>query len=142
MMVRIATESDAEQLFILNDEFNGACGISIDSIRDSIRHNQQEIIVVNEEDNILTGFICDQIKKSFCYDTYTVELTEVYVREGYRMRGIAGRMITFMETYCKSHYPIQRIELLTGEDNTIALSAYKKLGYERDGELHLSKAYR
>ena len=87
----------------------------------------------------MTGFVCVQLKKSFCYDDYMPEITEVYVCPEYRKNGIAGRMISFAEEYCGGNFPLHKFELLTGEDNSAAQALYSKLGYEDDKELHLSK---
>lgn len=138
-MVRKANVNDAEQLCVLNDEFNGAGETTIDNIRNSLMYNQQEVVVVDDEDGILTGFVCVQLKKSFCYDEYMPEITEVYVCPAYRERGIASQMISFAEDYCNKNYPLHKYELLTGTENTIAQSLYSKLGYIDDSELHLSK---
>ena len=43
-MVRIATVNDAEQLNILNNEFNGESDTSIDNIRNSLMNNKQEVV--------------------------------------------------------------------------------------------------
>lgn len=138
-MVRTATVKDAEQLSILNDEFNGKGETTVDNVRTSLMSNHQEVVVVDDENGVLTGFICVQLKKSFCYDEYMPEITEVYVRPEYRKRGIASKMITFAEDYCTKKYPLHKYELLTGNDNLVAQSVYGKLGYTDDNELHLSK---
>lgn len=138
-MVRKATENDAEQLSFLNDEFNGAGETTIDNIRKSLMCNQQEIVIVDDDNGVLTGFVCVQLKKSFCYDEYMPEITEVYVRPAYRKRGIASKMISFAEDYCNKYYPFHKYELLTGTENLVAQSLYNKLGYVDDCELHLSK---
>ena len=138
-MVRKAIASDAEQLSILNEEFNGAGETTLDNIRDSLMCNHQELVVVNDENGILTGFVCVQLKRSFCYDKYMPEITEVYVRPAYRKMGIASEMIAYAEEYCMNNYPLHKYELLTGRKNIIAQSLYNKLGYINDGELHLSK---
>ena len=138
-MVRIATAQDAEQLEILNNEFNGEGETTLDNIRASLADNKQEIVVVDEMNGELTGFVCVQLKKSFCYDDYMPEITEVYVKPHYRRNGIARAMITYAEEYCKSHYPVHKFELLTGTENDDAQSVYAKLGYSEDGELHLAK---
>ena len=138
-MVRIAAVNDAEQLSILNDEFNGEGEISIDNIRTSLMNNKQEVVIVADEDDLLVGFVCIQLKKSFCYDDYMPEITEVYVKPAYRKRGIASDMITFAETYCSKNYPLHKYELLTGRENFVAQSVYSKLGYADDNEVHLSK---
>lgn len=138
-MIRIATVQDAEQLEILNHEFNGEGETALDNIRSSLANNKQEVIVVDEQNGELTGFVCVQLKKSFCYDDYMPEITEVYVKLRYRRNGIARAMITYAEEYCKSHYPLHKFELLTGTENDDAQSVYAKLGYSEDGELHLAK---
>lgn len=141
-MVRKAIESDAEQLAALNDEFNGPGETTIENIRKSILSNRQEVVIVDEEDGILSGFICVQLKKSFCYDDYMPEITEVYVRPAYRNKGIASKMFSFAEDYCSRHYPIHKYELLTGAKNLNAQALYNKLGYSDDRELHFSKRIR
>ena len=140
-MVRKATENDAEQLAALNEEFNGAGETDVDSIRKSLLYNRQEVVFTDDENGVLTGFVCVQLKKSFCYDDYMPEITEVYVRPAYRNRGIAGNMISFAEEYCGRNYPLHKYELLTGKENRIAQALYRKLGYSNDGELHLTKRY-
>lgn len=138
-MVRIAAAKDVVQLGILNDEFNGKDKTTIDHIRNSIVNNKQEVVIVVDENEVLTGFVCVQLKKSFCYDEYMPEITEVYVNPAYRRKGIATEMIAFAEDYCTRNYPLHKYELLTGKNNMIAQSVYGKLGYRDDGELHLSK---
>ena len=138
-MVRIATASDAEQLRRLNEEFNGEDEITIESIIESLWNNPQEVVIVAEEDNVLVGFVCVQLKKSFCYDDYMPEITEVYVMPEYRKRGIASNMILFAEEYCSKKYPLHKYELLTGKKNVAAQSVYGKLGYADDEEIHMVK---
>lgn len=140
-MVRIPTIHDAEELEILNNEFNGKGETTLENIRISLSNNKQEIVFVDESHGIFTGFVCVQIKKSFCYDEYIPEITEVYVKQEYRQRGIARAMITYAEEYCRNMYPLHRFELLTGFKNTIAQTAYKSYGYSEDGEMHLVKRF-
>lgn len=90
----------------------------------------------------LTGFVCVQLKKSFCYDEYMPEITEVYVKPQYRRRGVARTMISYAEEYCKSHYSLHKFEVLTGSENSIAQIAYKRFGYCEDDEIHLAKRFK
>ena len=138
-MIRIATAEDANQLNLLNNEFNGQGNTSIDCIRDSLLNNKQEVVIVSQENDSLAGFVCVQLKKSFCYDDYMPEITEVYVRPEYRKKGIASAMIAYAEKYCSEHYALHKFVLLTGKRNLAAQSVYDKLGYKDDNELHLSK---
>ncbi len=139
-MIRLALAEDAEQLEILNNEFNGNGETTLENIKDSLAHNNQELVFVAEKSNILVGFVCIQLKKSFCYNEYMPEITEVYVKPSYRKQGIAKRMIGFSEEYCSNKYPLHSFELLTGKTNYTARRVYSKLGYKDDREIHLSKA--
>ena len=138
-MVRLATIEDAEQLGRLNEDFNGEGETTLEAIRDSLANNSQEIVIVDEEMGKLAGFVCVQVKRSFCYAHRSPEITEVYVAPAYRRRGIAGEMIAFVEAYCAGRFPVRKFELLTGKRNTAAQAVYRKSGYEDDGELHFSK---
>ena len=138
-MVRLANGQDAEQLYSLNLAFNGKGETTIENIRMSIQRNQQELVVIDEEEGLLVGFVCVQLKKSFCYDDYMPEITEVYVDPAYRRRGVASKMILFAEACCAGKYPLHKIELLTGAKNLVAQNTYRKLEYSVDEEIHLSK---
>ena len=135
-MVRLATINDAEQLYTLNDEFNGSGDTTIESIRESLTFNKQEIVIAAEENDVLVGFACVQLKKTFCYAECSAEITEVYVKPEYRERGIAGAMISFVEKYCEEKYSVHKFELLTERNNSTAQSVYGKLGYKEDEEIH------
>ena len=141
-MTRLATYDDAEQLELLNNEFNGKGETSLDNIRNSLLHNNQEFVVVEQIDGKLVGFVCVQLKKSFCYDEYMVEITEVYVKEKYRKKGVAKNMIVFAEEYCKKNYLFHKIEILTGKENAVAQIVYDQLGYKDDSEIHLAKRFK
>ena len=138
-MIRMATAEDARQLEQLNIEFNGQGNANVDRIRDSLLNNKQEVVIVAQEKESLAGFVCVQLKKSFCYDEYMPEITEVYVRPEYRKQGIASAMIAYAEKHCRERYALHKFELLTGKNNTVAQAVYDKLGYRDDKEIHLSK---
>lgn len=138
-MIRKATANDAEELEILNNEFNGKGETNIENIKNSLINNQHEVVIVADIENELVGFVCVQLKKSFCYDEYMPEITEVYVKPAHRKRGIASDMITFAEKYCNENYALHKYELLTGKTNLSAQAVYEKLGYINDNEVHLSK---
>ena len=139
-MVRLAQITDAEQLEMLNIEFNGEGETNLEHIKDSLLNNRQEIVIVDEENGRLSGFACIQLKRSFCYDDYMPEITEVFVRPEYRRRGIASAVLAFAEELLKKQCPAHKIELLTGGENTAARKLYENMGFIDDGELHMSKA--
>ena len=55
-MVRLAIYDDAEQLKQLNNEFNGLGDTTLEKIQESLLHNQQEFVVVEEINKKLVGF--------------------------------------------------------------------------------------
>lgn len=138
-MIRLACENDAEQLVALNEAFNGAGETTPEAVRASLRNNLQEIVVVAQEGAALAGFVCMQLKRSFCYSSLTAEIAEVYVKPGFRRRGLAARMIAFAEDYCSEKHPICAFELLTGAENRAAQALYRSLGYREDRERHFAK---
>lgn len=138
-MVRQAVPADAEQLLVLNEQFNGTGSASFEHIKQSLLNNHQEVVVVAEEEGILAGFVCAQIKRSFCYDSRYAEISEVFVNEKYRRKKMASKMILFMEEYCMQHYEIRNFELQTGGDNLGAQALYRTLGYGSDHEILLRK---
>lgn len=141
VLIRIADIDDAEQLYFLNEQFNGGDETTLERIQQSLKHNQQEIIAVAQADNHLVGFLCVQLKQSFCYDACMPEITELFVQQEYRRRGIASKLISFIETHCKENFSFQRIELLTGRKNLSAQMFYRSIGYTEDSELHFAKSF-
>jgi ribosomal protein S18 acetylase RimI-like enzyme len=104
------------------------CETILSSIKESLSNNKQEIVVVAGESGNLVGFLCVQIKKSFCYSNVTAEITEVFVNKKYRRRKHASKMIAFAEMYCIEHYTLHKLELLTGKENFEAQALYQTKG--------------
>ena len=138
-VIRVAAAEDAEQLIALNESFNGQGEITLDSVHASLSQNKQEMVIVAEVNAELVGFVCVQLKKSFCYADYMPEITEVYVKPDFRKRGIATKMIAYAETCCTARFPLHKFELLTGQNNRTAQAVYQKLGYTDDREVHMIK---
>lgn len=139
MIIRKAAAEDAPELSVMNTEFNGCGGPDPEMIRESLCSNAQEIVFVSEKDGKLTGFLCMQLKRSFCYTDLTAEITEMYVRPEYRRNGTASEIMLYAERFCREEYQVRKFELLTGDDNQPARSLYESRGYECDGEIHMSK---
>ena len=104
-----------------------------------LARNPQEVVVVAQVDGELAGFVCIQLKRSFCYREAGAEVTEVFVEKAYRRRGLARAMLAFAEAHCKWNHGVRSLALLTGRDNAPARSLYQGLGYQEDGEVHLVK---
>lgn len=138
-MIRLANAEDAKQLFILNEQFNGKDETTLKEIENSLKNNSHEIVVTAEEMNVLVGFVCIQLKTSFCYSNIYAEITEVFVLEKFRRKKYASRMISFAEQYCTSHYKLHNFEILTGKENINAQKLYRALGYNTQDEILFSK---
>ncbi|MDE6361349.1 MAG: GNAT family N-acetyltransferase [Clostridia bacterium] len=138
-MIRLATPLDAEQLFTLNEEFNGKGVVTLDIIKDRLENNKCEIIVVSEENGTVVGFVCAQVMISFCYSKTYAEITEVFVTKEYRRNGHARKMIEFIQEYCKENFCVENFQLFTGRNNRKAKRLYKSLGYRRDSATLMRK---
>ena len=68
-MIRLATPQDAPQLYQLNEQFNGPSGSTVEAMANALAGNSQEIVAVAQEDGLLAGFACAQVKRSFCYES-------------------------------------------------------------------------
>jgi len=140
LKVRLAAPEDAEQLAEMNREFNGEGLNDVEGIRGCLENNSQEIVVVAEEEGELAGFLCLQLKRSFCYAQISPEISEVYVRPKFRKRGLAGAMVSFAEHCCRKKGTDAQLEILTGGSNSAAHTVYERLGYRDDGAKHLVKS--
>jgi ribosomal protein S18 acetylase RimI-like enzyme len=138
-MIRLANVSDAAALLHLNELFNGIGETTLQQVQQSLQSNAQEIVVVAEEKGELIGFVCIQLKRSFCYDRIFAEVTEVFVKESWRGKEIALAMLQYGEGIVREREHIGAFTLLTGEDNTPAIRLYEKAGYMKDQEIHFEK---
>lgn len=136
--VRTAAAEDAEALSALNMEFNGLERDAA-SIRASLENNAAEIVVVAEEEGSIVGFVCLQLKRSFCYEGASAEISELYVCPANRKKGVAAAMLGFAESLCRKAGDIRKVEILTGEGNVAARTLYERMGYRDQGAKHLAK---
>lgn len=131
--IRLARPEDAPQLRLLNDRFNGQGSNTERAIESSLRGNALELVCVAEEDGALLGFCCGQIFASLCYGERYAEVTELFVDEPHRRRGIAGRLMAFMEDTFAAR-GVHHYQLFTGADNEGAQAFYRGMGYAESAE--------
>ena len=133
MEIRFANISDVQNLFEMNELFNGVGYNSIEMIQKSIEHNKHEVVAIAYENEVAAGFACAQVFWSMCYDVKYAEITELFVKEQFRKRGYGKGLISFLEdTFVKQG--IFDFQLFTGEENENAQRFYEKTGYSRDRE--------
>ncbi len=115
-MIRLASGGDAAELELLNAEFNGKGKTTEESIRASLLTNRREIVIVADGDGgRLAGFVCVQLKKSFCYDEYMPEITEVYVRPEYRGAGRRARNVDLRAGILQKNIPAPQLRAAGGQ---------------------------
>lgn len=138
LIFRPARAGDAPELKRLNDAFNGPGPKSLSEMERDLAAPLGERVFVAQEGSALRGFCCCQIKRSFCYETVAVEITELYVEPGFQGRGVGKGLLKCAGEYFKDK-PVEKFELLTGDDNCRAQGFYEHLGFSRSGELHYEK---
>lgn len=99
--------------------------------------NCVETVILAKVDDEAVGFALVRVVPSVLYSTPHAELTELYVMEEFRQRGIASGLIAFAEQIAVQK-GARSILVQTGDDNLSALTLYKKLDYE-EYDLSLKK---
>ncbi|WP_342422434.1 GNAT family N-acetyltransferase [Paenibacillus sp. FSL E2-0178] len=136
--VRLASLTDAEDLSRLNQEFNGGAPRPAAKIIEHLNINHNELIAVAEINGRIVGFGCAQCFSSFCYDEPYGEITELYVEEAARRKGIAIAIISCLEENFRER-GVKSIKVLTGRSNTAAIRTYEQCSYVKDDEQMLEK---
>ncbi|MCL4269305.1 MAG: GNAT family N-acetyltransferase [Anaerolineales bacterium] len=136
--ILLASANDAPAVAKLNLLFN-----EVDEPADAIAArmsdpNCVETVILAKIADKAIGFALVRVVPSVLYSTPHAELTELYVMEEYRQRGIASGLIVFAEQIAVQK-GARSILVQTGDDNVPALSLYRKHGYE-EYDLVLRKA--
>lgn len=137
MNARLASLSDVEELSRLNLEFNGGEKRPPAKIIERLETNN-ELIAVAEFDGKIVGFGCAQSFYSFCYDEPCGEITELYVEEAARRKGVAVSIISCLEESLKAR-GVKSMKVLTGRSNSAAIKTYEQCNYVKDDEQLLKK---
>lgn len=97
IQVRVAQWKDAEVLAALSYEFNHVQVTSNHVLSRLSSGFHTEIVVVGEVDGQVVGFACAQVLESICYPKPWAELTELFVLESYRRRGLGRELVRMVE---------------------------------------------
>lgn len=127
--VSIAALEDASAIAKLNRLFN-----EVDESPDAIAvrmsdPNCVETVILAKVADKAVGFALVRVVPTVLYADPHAELTELYVLEEFRQRGIASGLIAYAEQVAVQK-GARSILVQTGDDNLSALALYKKLGYE------------
>ncbi|GAB6988758.1 GNAT family N-acetyltransferase [Paenibacillus pini] len=135
--LRWANTDDAADLVVFNDAFNGV-GLSIEEVQDNIAVTS-ELIALAVMDDLIVGFACAQYFKSFCYRGLQGEITELYITEAARGKGLGTLLISFLEEELSAR-GVTSVKVLTGNTNENAIKTYEKSRYSKmEKELLLQK---
>jgi ribosomal protein S18 acetylase RimI-like enzyme len=137
--ISIATIDDAPAIAKLNLLFN-----EVDESAEAIATRMDdpacvETVILAKVADEAVGFALVRVVPSVLYSTPHAELTELYVMEEFRQRGIASDLIAFAEKVAVQK-GARNILVQTGDDNEHALALYKKFGYE-EYDLTLKKRF-
>ncbi|NWF62791.1 MAG: GNAT family N-acetyltransferase [Chloroflexi bacterium] len=127
--ISLASIHDAPAIATLNLIFNEATDpAEAIAARMSDPAGVETVVLAKVADKAV-GFALVRVTPSVLYSTPHAELTELYVMEKFRQRGIASGLIAFAEQIAVQK-GARSILVQTGDDNAPALALYKKLGYE------------
>ena len=128
LSIRLATETDAAELARLNGLFNGATlppAEQADHLRAAARTERALLAWV---DGRAVGFTCLRFARLITTALPYAEVTELFVEEAFRRRGIARALLTEAETLARA-LGAPGVILFTGLKNASAQAFYRAVGY-------------
>ena len=129
MVVRPATLDDAAELAELIAEFNGPQGDAGETAARLVACNGLEVALIAWEATEVAGFACLRVTPALASRTPHALLTELYVREAFRRRGVARALVELAESLARDQGATE-LFLFTGRQNTGAQTFYEQLGFE------------
>ena len=138
MNIRLAAEGDAAMLMHLNRAFNEVDEVPEQTVMNRLS-NGGEIVAAAQDEGQLIGFCCAQVNYSFCYASPSAEITEMFVEQGARRKGVGRALLAFMTAHLKDVHGVQEIHLLTGCENEAAKALYAVMGFEEKSETYMRK---
>jgi ribosomal protein S18 acetylase RimI-like enzyme len=128
---RTAESADAAglaQLVRLNALFNGASD-SAEQIAARLKDPRRvETIILAETDDCIVGFAALRIVPCVFFSEPYTELTELYVDESYRRRGVGRALVAHVEKLVREA-GARHMLILTDFYNNAAQSLYRAMGY-------------
>ena len=123
MRIRPAEQRDANEFAELNRRFNSGAA------RLEERDERSEQVVVAEVGGDLVGFACVQIIHSVCSESPWAELTELFVDEASRRRGLGAALVSEVERISRKA-GCSELVLRTRASNRDARALFADCGYE------------
>lgn len=123
MRLRPADQRDARKFSELNRRFNG-CAEQLEELDE-----RTEKVIVAEVEGELVGFACVRIIRSVCCDSPSAELSELFVDEASRRRGVGAALVSEAERISwKSR--CSELVVRTRASNDDARALFDHRGYE------------
>ena len=128
LIVRAVTGADEVALAQLLTEFNGL-ETTATQVRERLKKSRGvEYPVVAQLGEAIVGFASLRLLHYLGEDAPYAELSELYVRSGYRRQGVARALVLELEAQARSA-GASSWSVLTGNDNMAALTLYEALGF-------------
>ena len=127
--IRVATQDDLGALARLNEHFNDVKTTAAQIAARMADPQCAEIPIVAEVEKQIVGFAGLRVVPLLFYAGAHAELTELFVAEAYRRRGVGQALIRFAECLAESK-GAEELVLHTGEENQTAQEFYTAMGYE------------
>ena len=138
LIIRKATINEASDFWQLNKEFHGENAATIVSIKDSLTHNNKEIVMIAYYNGKPAGFVCGEISKSVCYMSDHGSIGELFVSGEYRRKGIGRLLIRSIEDIFKET-GIKIVTLGTNVKNITAQKFYEECRYLKKDRIEYRK---
>lgn len=138
--VRLATRDDADLLFPMFEAFYGPYfqPKTVEAIRGHMAAAAaMDHVLVAEEGGVPLGFASLRLIPQVEADPPHAELSDLFVREPHRRRGVGRALMDFAERLARDR-GCARMYLVTGFDNEGARAFYRAAGF-RDFALQMEK---
>lgn len=139
LSIRRATLADAVELARLLNLFDGL-GATPEQVAARMRACEQVLTTyIAALDGQPVGFACLRLVPQLQGDEPYAELTDIYVDEPFRRRGVARALTAQVEAAAQAAGAAELV-ILTGFDNQVAQAAYRASGYD-DWALAMKKRF-
>ncbi|MCU6713146.1 GNAT family N-acetyltransferase [Paenibacillus sp. J5C_2022] len=105
-----------------------------------ILNHSNEIVVIAVMNEVPVGFVCAQYYQSICYSDPSAEITELYVTSHARRKGIASKLLNYIENELLIN-GVKSVKVLTGKKNGITIKTYVNSNYIMKDEQVLQKKF-
>ena len=128
--IRIAKIEDAEKLYgmclLFNDTTTATTKVKV------AEHLEKsaEIVCIAEQEEVLIGFVCGRIESHLSFGSPIGTITEIFVREQYRQKGVATKLFEQIEQEFLQRN-VNRFRVFTTSDNEKAVNFYKHQAYHQ-----------